>query len=73
MILSSSFSDEAQLLNKQIFETLYYGAMESSCELAERDGPYETYPGCPVSKGIFQVIVQPLCIERAWGQTEDHS
>jgi len=29
--------------------------MEASCELAERDGPYETYEGCPVSKGIFQV------------------
>jgi ribonucleoside-diphosphate reductase subunit M1 len=47
-------SEEAQLLNKQIFETIYYGAMESSCELAEKLGPYETYPGCPVSKGIFQ-------------------
>jgi hypothetical protein len=43
------------MLNKQIFETLYYGAMEASCELAEEHGPYETYEGCPVSKGIFQV------------------
>lgn len=47
-------SDEAKLLNKQIFETIYYGAMEASCELAEKLGPYETYEGCPVSKGIFQ-------------------
>jgi ribonucleoside-diphosphate reductase subunit M1 len=47
-------SDEASLLNKQIFETIYYGALEASCELAERDGPYETYPGCPVSQGILQ-------------------
>lgn len=47
-------SEEAQFLNKQIFETLYYGAMESSCELAEKEGFYETYPGSPVSKGIFQ-------------------
>jgi ribonucleoside-diphosphate reductase subunit M1 len=47
-------SEEAQLLNKQIFETMYYGAMESSCESAEILGPYETYPGCPISKGIFQ-------------------
>jgi len=47
-------SPEAKLLNKQIFETIYYGAMESSCELAEKLGPYETYAGCPVSKGIFQ-------------------
>lgn len=45
-------SEEAQMLNKQIFETIYYGALESSCELAEQLGPYETYPGCPVSKGV---------------------
>lgn len=47
-------SEEAQLLNKQIFETIYYAALEASCELAERDGTYETYPGCPVSKGVSQ-------------------
>lgn len=47
-------SEEAKLLNKQIFETIYYGAMEASCELAEKEGTYETYEGCPVSKGIFQ-------------------
>merc|ERR1712241_55870 len=47
-------SEEAQLLNKQIFETIYYAAMEASCELAEKFGPYETYEGSPVSKGIFQ-------------------
>merc|ERR1719356_1696957 len=47
-------SEEAQLLNKQIFETIYYGAMEASCEIAEVQGTYETYEGCPVSKGIFQ-------------------
>lgn len=45
-------SEEAQMLNKQIFETIYYGALESSCELAEKYGPYESYPGCPVSKGV---------------------
>jgi len=42
------------LLNKQIFETIYYGAMEASCEIAQVEGPYETYAGSPVSKGIFQ-------------------
>merc|ERR1712223_370956 len=47
-------SEEAQLLNKQIFETIYYGALEASCELAEKFGPYETYEGSPVSKGILQ-------------------
>merc|ERR1719433_1541994 len=47
-------SPEAQLLNKQIFETIYYGALEASAELAEKLGPYETYEGCPVQKGLFQ-------------------
>ncbi len=47
-------SPEAKLLNRQIFETIYYAALTASCQLAERDGPYETYPGSPVSKGILQ-------------------
>lgn len=47
-------SEEAKLLNKQIFETIYYGAMEASCELAEKLGPYETYEGSPVSKGVSE-------------------
>jgi len=47
-------SDEAVLLNKQIFETIYYGALEASCEIAEREGAYSTYEGSPVSKGVLQ-------------------
>lgn len=47
-------SPEAVKLNQQIFETLYYGALEASCELAAELGPYDTYEGCPVSKGILQ-------------------
>lgn len=45
-------SEEAQELNRKIFETIYYAALTASCELAERDGPYETYKGSPVSKGV---------------------
>jgi len=47
-------SDEAKRLNEDIFETIYYGAMEASMELAKKDGAYETFKGSPVSKGIFQ-------------------
>ncbi|MFN0050240.1 MAG: ribonucleoside-diphosphate reductase subunit alpha [Cytophagales bacterium] len=47
-------SDEAQGLNRDIFETLYYASMEASMELAIKEGPYETFKGSPVSKGIFQ-------------------
>lgn len=45
-------SEEAQELNRRIFENIYFAALEASCELAEKFGPYETYPGCPVSKGV---------------------
>ncbi|XP_049868519.1 ribonucleoside-diphosphate reductase large subunit [Pectinophora gossypiella] len=47
-------SDAAIKLNQQIFETIYYGALEASCELAEKCGVYETYEGSPASKGILQ-------------------
>lgn len=47
-------SEEAKRLNEDIFETIYFGAMEASMELAKKDGAYETFKGSPVSKGIFQ-------------------
>ncbi len=47
-------SDEAKGLNKDIFETIYFAAMTASKDLAKKDGPYETFKGSPVSKGIFQ-------------------
>ncbi|AYB30277.1 ribonucleoside-diphosphate reductase subunit alpha [Chryseolinea soli] len=47
-------SDEARRLNEDIFETIYFGAMEASMELSKQHGPYETFKGSPVSKGIFQ-------------------
>eukprot|EP00794_Sanderia_malayensis_P007579 gene7579-8418_t len=47
-------SEQACLLNKQIFETIYYAALEASAELAGRDGPYQTYEGSPASRGILQ-------------------
>ncbi|MBX2961673.1 MAG: ribonucleoside-diphosphate reductase subunit alpha [Cyclobacteriaceae bacterium] len=47
-------SEEARRLNEDIFETIYFGAMEASMELAKVHGPYETFKGSPVSKGIFQ-------------------
>ncbi|MDO1450062.1 ribonucleoside-diphosphate reductase subunit alpha [Rhodocytophaga aerolata] len=47
-------SDEAQGLNRDIFETIYFGALTASMELAKKHGPYETFKGSPISKGIFQ-------------------
>jgi ribonucleoside-diphosphate reductase alpha chain len=47
-------SDFAKMLNKNIFETIYFAAMTASKDLAIEQGPYETFAGSPVSKGIFQ-------------------
>ena len=56
-------SDEAKKLNKDIFETIYYAAMEASMELSKKEGTYESYKGSPVSKSIFQFDM--------WGITPD--
>ena len=47
-------SAEAKQLNKDIFETIYYAALTASKDLAIENGPYESYKGSPVSKGILQ-------------------
>ena len=47
-------SDEAKQLNKDIFETIYYAALTASKDLAIEKGPYESYKGSPVSKGLLQ-------------------
>jgi ribonucleoside-diphosphate reductase alpha subunit len=47
-------SDEARQLNIDIHETIYYAAMTASKDLSAKLGPYETFKGSPVSKGIFQ-------------------
>jgi len=47
-------SAEAKALNREVFETIYYAAMTASKDLSKELGPYETYQGSPVSKGIFQ-------------------
>ncbi|MDO3627368.1 ribonucleoside-diphosphate reductase subunit alpha [Mucilaginibacter sp. BT774] len=47
-------SEEAKLLNKEIFETIYFAAMTASKDLAIKEGAYETFKGSPLSKGKFQ-------------------
>ena len=47
-------SEEAKELNKQIFESLYYGAVKASNELSKVEGPYSTFEGSPISEGKFQ-------------------
>lgn len=47
-------SDDAKQLNKEIFETIYFAAVTSSKDLAIQQGHYETFPGSPMSQGVFQ-------------------
>jgi len=55
MLLRIPFdSKEGQAINKKIFEAIYFGALTASCEVAEKDGPYETYKGSPMSQGKLQ-------------------
>jgi ribonucleoside-diphosphate reductase alpha chain len=47
-------SEEARILNTEIFETIYFAAVSASKDLAKLEGPYETFKGSPASEGIFQ-------------------
>jgi ribonucleoside-diphosphate reductase alpha chain len=49
-------SDEAKKLNKDIFETIYFGAIFESnnlCKTGEYK-PYDFFNGSPMSQGVFQ-------------------
>lgn len=55
MMLNIPFhSEEAKILNREIFETIYYAALQASMTLAARNGAYETFAGSPASEGILQ-------------------
>ena len=58
-------SEGAKQLNKEIFEAIYFAALEESCALAEVEGPYSTFEGSPASKGVLQ--------HDMWGITEPAS
>ena len=47
-------SPGAKAVNRDIFETIYHAAVESSMELAQEEGPYETFAGSPASQGLLQ-------------------
>ncbi|MEJ6734283.1 MAG: ribonucleoside-diphosphate reductase subunit alpha [Flavobacteriales bacterium] len=56
-------SDEAKALNSDIFETIYFASLTSSCEIAKEEGAYQSYEGSPISQGIFQFNM--------WGAKEE--
>jgi ribonucleotide reductase alpha subunit len=47
-------SDAARNLNREIFEHIYFAAVEASCELADEHGPHPTFEGSPASRGVMQ-------------------
>ena len=48
-------SPEASVLNKNIFETIYYAALDESIQMAKVDGPYQSFAGSPFSQGKTQI------------------
>ncbi len=56
-------SSEAELLNKKIFECIYYAAVDESKELAKVHGPYASFKGSPFSEGKLQYHL--------WGLSEN--
>lgn len=56
-------SDEADTLQTDIFETIYFAALTSSKDLAKVHGAYESIDDSPISKGIFQY--------QMWGKTDE--
>lgn len=55
MMLKIPFdSPQAKEINRNIFETIYHGAVTESNNISRDIGPYETFKGSPASKGILQ-------------------
>lgn len=59
-------SKKAKELNKKIFETIYYGAIDASIDLAKEKGVYSTFKGSPLSKGIFQFDLWGIKPSKMW-------
>lgn len=73
-------SVEAADLNQRIFEHIYFAAVETSCQMAMEDGPYETFQGSPASQGILQFDmwvsdsgpVKPIDTSLNWDILKEH-
>jgi len=59
--------EEAAKINKLIFETIYFGALEASMELAKEKGAYSTFKGSPLSEGKFQFDLWNTKPSDMWG------
>lgn len=63
-------SAEAKKLNKEIFETIYFAALTESNQLAQEQGAYESYPGSPISEGVFQFDMWGVTPSDRWNWAE---
>ena len=63
-------SDLARMLNRNIFETIYFAAMTASNELAKEQGAYETFAGSPASEGKFQFDLWNVVPGDRWNWSE---
>jgi ribonucleotide reductase alpha subunit len=55
-------SPGAARVNRRIFETIYFSALSTSCDLAKRDGAHASFEGSPASKGILQYDLWEGCV-----------
>ena len=63
MMMGYSFDEPAaRELNKHIFRSIYFAALQESCDLAMSEGTYETFRDSPADKGQLQFDL--------WGQTD---
>jgi ribonucleoside-diphosphate reductase alpha subunit len=46
-------SPKSREINEKIFETIYFAAVQKSCELAEKQDKYSSFDGSPASEGIL--------------------
>jgi ribonucleoside-diphosphate reductase alpha chain len=63
-------SDRAKEINKLIFETIYYAAVESSCDLAKEYGYYKNYPTSMTAKGQLQFDLWNVVPSNLWNWQE---
>lgn len=56
-------SEDADKLQTDIFETIYFAALTSSKDISKVVGPYESIKGSPIENGVFQY--------EFWGKTDD--
>lgn len=59
-------SNKAKEINRFIFETIYFGALESSCELAQINGYYKNYPTSMTAKNQLQFDLWGVTPSSMW-------